>query len=55
MAVEITRTIAKADMALNHAMPQIDLHPETCAVRTDGKLITGSPATTLLLAPRYFL
>ena len=53
--VENTRRIGKADMILNNAMPQIDVHPETYEVRADGELITCAPARELPLAQRYFL
>jgi urease subunit alpha len=55
LAVENTRKIGKADMVLNNAMPQIDVHPETYEVRADGELITCAPAKELPLAQRYFL
>jgi urease subunit alpha len=50
-----TRGIGKADMVLNAAMPQIEVHPETYEVRADGELLTCAPATELPLAQRYFL
>jgi urease subunit alpha len=50
-----TRTIGKADMKLNDAMPQIDVHPETYEVRADGELLTCEPAKVLPMAQRYFL
>ncbi len=55
VAVENTRTIGKADMRLNDAMPQIEVHPETYEVRANGELLTCDPATELPLAQRYFL
>jgi urease subunit alpha len=55
LAVEGTRTVAKADLKLNGAMPQIEVHPETYEVRADGELLTCAPATELPLAQRYFL
>ena len=55
IAVENTRDIDKADMALNNAMPAIEVDPETYEVRADGQLLTCEPATELPLAQRYFL
>ena len=55
LAVENTRTIGKASMKLNDAMPQIDVHPETYEVRANGELLTCAPAAELPLAQRYFL
>ena len=55
VAVENTRTIGKADMVHNNAMPLIEVNPETYEVRADGALITCEPATELPLAQRYFL
>ncbi|PTE16557.1 urease subunit alpha [Pseudogemmobacter blasticus] len=55
VAVQGTRNIGKADMVLNSAMPQIEVHTETYEVRADGELLTCAPATELPLAQRYFL
>ena len=55
LAVEGTRGIGKADMRLNHAMPEIEVNPETYEVRADGELLTCEPAVELPLAQRYFL
>ncbi len=55
LAVENTRTIGKANMKLNDAMPHIDVHPETYEVRANGELLTCAPAAELPLAQRYFL
>ncbi|MBL9073972.1 urease subunit alpha [Tabrizicola sp.] len=55
VAVRGTRGIGKADMVLNAAMPEIEVHPETYEVRADGELLTCAPATELPLAQRYFL
>ena len=55
VAVEGTRTVTKADLKLNCAMPKIEVHPETYEVRADGELLTCAPATELPLAQRYFL
>jgi urease subunit alpha len=55
VAVSGTRSIGKADMILNDAMPRIDVHPETYEVRANGELLTCEPAEVLPLAQRYFL
>ncbi|SDF69358.1 urease subunit alpha [Rhodobacter capsulatus] len=55
LAVKGTRTIGKASMQLNTAMPQIEVDPETYEVRADGEILTCEPAETLPLAQRYFL
>jgi len=55
LAVTGTRGIGKADMALNAAMPAIEVDPETYEVRADGELLTCAPAAELPLAQRYFL
>ena len=55
VAVSGTRTVTKADLKLNNAMPEIEVHPETYEVRADGELLTCAPATELPLAQRYFL
>ena len=56
LAVENTRGgISKASMALNDALPHIEVDPETYEVRADGELLTCEPATELPMAQRYFL
>jgi urease subunit alpha len=42
-------------MVHNDATPQIEVDPETYAVRADGELLTCEPAETLPIAQRYFL
>ena len=54
-AVRDTRKVGKADMLHNNATPQIDVDPETYAVRADGELLVCEPATVLPMAQRYFL
>ncbi len=54
-AVKNTRSIRKGDMIHNGARPQIDVDPETYAVRADGVLLTCEPAATLPMTQRYFL
>ena len=53
--IEGTRSIGKADMVLNDALPHIEVDPESYEVRADGKLLTCEPADVLPLAQRYFL
>jgi len=55
VAIVNTRSIGKADMRLNDALPQIDVNPETYEVRADGELLTCAPAEVLPMAQRYFL
>jgi urease subunit alpha len=55
VAVSQCRTIGKADMIHNSAMPSITVDPETYEVRADGDLLTCEPAQSLPLAQRYFL
>ena len=50
-----TRAIRKSDMTLNEAMPDIDIEPDTFAVRIDDALVTEQPAESLPMAQRYFL
>jgi urease subunit alpha len=53
--VKNTRRITKADMIHNSACPQIEVDPETYAVRADGELLVCEPAKTLPMTQRYFL
>jgi urease subunit alpha len=55
LAVRGTRGIGKADMALNDAVPSVEVNPETYEVRADGELLTCEPAEVLPMAQRYFL
>ena len=55
LAVRGTRTVGKADMVLNDALPRIEVNPETYEVRADGELLTCEPAEVLPMAQRYFL
>ncbi len=50
-----TRTLGKADMILNDALPRIDIDPERYTVSVDGEKISLRPAAMLPLAQRYFL
>ncbi len=53
--VKNTRRLGKQDMIHNGARPQIEVDPETYAVRADGELLTCEPAVTLPMTQRYFL
>jgi urease subunit alpha len=55
LAVAGVRTLGKRDMRLNDALPNVEVDPETYAVRVDGELIRSEPARTLPLAQRYSL
>lgn len=56
VAVKNTRGgIGKSAMRLNHATPEIEVHPETYEVRANGELLTCEPADVVPMAQRYFL
>jgi urease subunit alpha len=55
VAVGGCRTVSKADLVRNSAMPRIDVDAETYQVRLDGELVESPPATTLSLAQRFFV
>jgi urease subunit alpha len=55
LPVARTRTIGKRDMALNDALPNIEIDPERYTVTIDGERIVPRPAPSLPLAQRYFL
>jgi urease subunit alpha len=55
LPVSNTRQIGKRDMALNDAMPKIEIDPERYTVSIDGVPVTPAPAMSLPLAQRYFL
>jgi urease subunit alpha len=55
LPVRNTRTIGKKDMALNDAMPSIEIDPEKYTVTIDGERIVPKAARLLPLAQRYFL
>jgi len=50
-----TRSVGKADLPENTALPRIEVDPDTFAVRVDGELIEEAPASVLPMAQRYFL
>jgi urease subunit alpha len=53
--VRNTRSLRKADLPENAALPRIEVDPDTFAVRVDGELVEAEPATELPLAQRYSL
>jgi urease subunit alpha len=55
LPVRNTRGIGKRDMALNDALPKIQIDPERYTVTIDGERIEPHPAAVLPLAQRYFL
>ena len=55
LPVRGTRTIGKKDMALNDALPSLQIDPERYTVTIDGERIVPRPAATLPLTQRYFL
>ncbi|MFC4064899.1 urease subunit alpha [Actinoplanes subglobosus] len=50
-----TRSVGKADMPLNDAMPRIEVKADTFEVRIDGQVIEPEPVDVLPMAQRYFL
>ncbi|MFE2432224.1 urease subunit alpha [Streptomyces sp. NPDC059373] len=50
-----TRAVTKADMRENHALPRVEVDPDTFTVRIDGDVIEPAPAAELPMAQRYFL
>ena len=53
--VKNVRSVRKSDMALNDALPDIEVDPDTFTVRIDGDVWKEQPATELPMAQRYFL
>jgi urease subunit alpha len=49
------RTVGKADLVRNSAMPQITVNPDTYEVFVDGELATCEPAERLPLTQLYFI
>jgi urease subunit alpha len=54
-AVGNTRRVRKQHMIHNDACPQLEVDPETYAVRADGELLVCEPAVSLPMTQRYFL
>ncbi|PWK91312.1 urease subunit alpha [Lentzea atacamensis] len=55
LPVANTRSVTKADMVLNDAMPDVRVDPDSFAVHVDGSLVEPSPVAELPMAQRYFL
>jgi urease subunit alpha len=55
LPVSSTRSVTKADMVLNDAMPDVRVDPDSFAVHVDGSLVEPSPVAELPMAQRYFL
>ena len=55
VAVRGCRTVGKADLVRNNAMPQIEVDPDTYEVRVDGVLATCEPAERLPLTQLHYL
>ena len=55
VAVRGCRSVGKADMLRNAAMPNIEVNPETYEVFVDGVLATCEPAERLPLAQLYYI
>jgi urease subunit alpha len=53
--VDNTRSVGKADLPLNDAMPRIEVEPGTYAVRIDGEAVEAEPVAELPMTQRYFL
>lgn len=53
-AVRNTRTISKCDMVRNNLLPDIEVNPETFAVKVDGKHATVEPMNEISLNQMYF-
>ncbi len=49
------RSLTKADMPENDALPRIEVEPDTFTVRIDGEVVEADPARELPMAQRYFL
>lgn len=55
LPVRNTRSLGKRDMALNDALPKIEVDSESYTVTIDGERIVPRGASVLPLAQRYFL
>ncbi|MFC5286727.1 urease subunit alpha [Actinokineospora guangxiensis] len=50
-----TRSVSKADMLLNDALPDVRVDADSFAVTIDGDLVESRPVDVLPMAQRYFL
>nr|WP_308202894.1 urease subunit alpha [Crossiella sp. SN42] len=55
VSVANTRSLGKADLPNNTALPRIEVDPDTFTVRIDGDVVEPEPADSLPMAQRYFL
>jgi urease subunit alpha len=55
LPVADTRSLGKANLPMNDALPRIEVEPDTFTVRIDGEVVEPDPATELPLAQRYRL
>ena len=53
--VDDVRSLTKADMPENDALPRIEVEPDRFTVRIDGEVVEADPARELPMAQRYFL
>lgn len=54
-AVRGCRTVGKADMRFNDAMPKMRVDPESYTVEADGEVCTAEPAETLPLTQSWYV
>ncbi|MFI0723772.1 urease subunit alpha [Streptomyces sp. NPDC021224] len=54
-AARSTRSVTKADMRGNEALPDVRVDPDTFTVTIDGEPVEAAPAAELPMAQRYFL
>jgi urease subunit alpha len=55
VAVKNCRSVTKADLPFNNALPKITVDPETYTVTADGRELRCEPLSVLPMAQRYFL
>ncbi|WP_328540015.1 urease subunit alpha [Streptomyces sp. NBC_00344] len=55
VAIRNTRSVGKADMRQNDAMPHVEVDADTFTVAIDGERVEPAPAAELPMAQRYFL
>jgi urease subunit alpha len=55
VAVRDTRTVTKADLKNNDALPRIDIRPDTFAISIDGEPVEPAPVDRVPLAQLYSL
>ncbi len=55
VAVKNCRSVTKADLPFNDAMPKITVDPDTYTVTADGEKLSCEPLAEHPMAQRYFL